>query len=159
MVPVTSKEYLHCKILYLPLVYSYLTTPSANPSSEDPTMSWEFFVKHFEDQEKAQKDSKFTWRMTNGSFYVGTSPPEGAEPLGIFYPRTGTLGGCGNHNAMNLALPPDSDWEYIANATGDQSWAASKMLQYFTRIESCQYLPENTAGHGFAGWLGVHTFS
>jgi choline dehydrogenase len=72
-------------------------------------MSWEFFVKHFEDQEQAQRDSKFTWRMTNGSFYVGTSPPAGAEPLGIFYPRTGTLGGCGNHNAMNLALPPDSD--------------------------------------------------
>ena len=118
-------------------------------------MSWEFFVKHYEDQEQAHRDSKFTWRMTNGSFYVGTSPPAGAEPLGIFYPRTGTLGGCGNHNAMNFALPPDSDWTYIANLTEDESWSSENMRRYFEQLEICNYLPDNTSGHGFNGWLNV----
>lgn len=127
-------------------------------------MSWEFFVDHYENEEQAYRDSKYTWRTVNNTYYVGTDPPEDAEPLGILYPRAGTLGGCGNHNAMNLALPPDSNWDYIANLTGDSSWSAETMRGYFEQIESNQYISRNgtnggngsaTDGHGFDGWLAV----
>ena len=118
-------------------------------------MSWEFFVDHYSDTEQAYRDSKYTWRQTNGSLYVGTSPPKDAEPLGIYYPRVGTLGGCGNHNAMNAALPPDNDWDAIAALTCDSSWKAVNMRKYFEKIERNNYLPEGTPGHGFSGYLGV----
>src|SRR5579864_6611846 len=51
-------------------------------STEDPALSWEFFVRHYTDQAQQEKDSKF-------------EPKEN----GIFYPRCGTLGGCTAHNA------------------------------------------------------------
>lgn len=128
---------------------------SANPVSENPTMSWEFFVNHYKNPEEAQKDDKYTWKTQNGDYHIGPDAPTGAEPLGILYPRAGTLGGCGNHNAMNFALPPDNDWEAIANLTGDPSWKASNMRHYFEQIEKCNYLPTGTKGHGFDGWLNV----
>ncbi|KAF2643050.1 putative choline dehydrogenase [Massarina eburnea CBS 473.64] len=128
----------------------------ADASSEDPTMSWEFFVCHYENETQAYRDSKYTWRLPNGDLYVGTGPSEGSQPLGILYPRTGTLGGCGNHNAMNLAMPPDNDWEAIKNLTGDASWSADTMRGYYEKIEANKYLDKNitgAAGHGFDGWL------
>ncbi|KAF2658116.1 GMC oxidoreductase [Lophiostoma macrostomum CBS 122681] len=132
----------------------------ADPSAEDPTLSWQFYVNHYQDETQAYRDTKYTWRNGDGTLYVGTDPPDGAEPLGILYPRAGTLGGCGNHNAMNLALPPDNDWEYIANLTGDSTWRADTMRKYFETIENNNYVSRNssnstaTAGHGFNGWLG-----
>uniref|UniRef100_A0A0B7K873 Glucose-methanol-choline oxidoreductase N-terminal domain-containing protein n=2 Tax=Bionectria ochroleuca TaxID=29856 RepID=A0A0B7K873_BIOOC len=128
--------------------------PFSNAVAENPTMSWDFFVQHFDDPEEAQKDSKFTWKTPTGEYHVGPNPPDGSEPLGILYPRSGTLGGCGNHNAMLLVLPPDNDWDYIANLTGDSSWNASNMRKYFEEAEKCNYLPEGSEGHGFSGWLG-----
>ncbi|KAJ4291129.1 hypothetical protein N0V90_010327 [Kalmusia sp. IMI 367209] len=129
---------------------------SADPSAEDPTMSWEFYVNHYENEEQAYRDSKYTWRNADHTLYVGTDPPEGAEPLGILYPRAGTLGGCGNHNALNLALPPDNDWDHIANLSGDSTWSAETMRRYYKTIENNQYITSNgtgTEGHGFSGWL------
>ena len=58
----------------------------------------------------------------DGGFYVGTDPPAGAEMLGVYYPRAATLGGCSTHNAMCAILPSDSDWDYIADLTDDESW-------------------------------------
>jgi choline dehydrogenase len=133
----------------------WLTLSSSNVVAENPTMSWEFFVQHFDDPKEAQKDSKFTWKTPDGEYHVGLNPPDGSEPLGILYPRSGTLGGCGNHNAMLLVHPPDSDWDYIANLTGDSSWNASNMRKYFEEAEKCNYLHEGSEGHGFSGWLGV----
>lgn len=118
-------------------------------------MSWSIYVNHYEDPKQAYRDSKYTWQQKNGSLYVGIDPPEDAKPLGIYYPRAGTLGGCSQHNAMNLVLPPDSTWDDIATLTGDGSWNATNMRLYFERIEKCNYLPEGTPGHGFSGWLGV----
>src|SRR5688572_11449558 len=46
-------------------------------ASEHPDISWEFFVKHYEDQARSEND--LNWDKDNG---------------GIFYPRAGTLGGC-----------------------------------------------------------------
>ncbi|KAF1953449.1 alcohol oxidase [Byssothecium circinans] len=128
----------------------------ADQSAEDPTMSWEFFVNHYEDTKQAYRDSKYTWRLSNGDYYVGTNPPQGAEPLGILYPRVGTLGGCGQHNAMNFAMPPDNDWNSIANLNGDASWTADTMRGYFEKIEANKYVKRNgseAAGHGFDGYI------
>jgi choline dehydrogenase len=111
-------------------------------ASEDPDMRWDFFVRHYEDDEKSLKDSKFS-----------------KQHNGVFYPRSGTLGGCTAHNAMVFVYPHNSDWDYIANLTGDSSWASGKMRNYFERLEDCQYVDrpkrqrENTTRHGFNGWL------
>src|SRR5262249_23078218 len=55
------------------------------PSTEDPAVSWEFFVKHY-DRPPAPDDK---WHRSN-------------NPLkeGIFYPRATGVGGCTIHNAM-----------------------------------------------------------
>jgi hypothetical protein len=94
----------------------------ANPASEDPDMRWDFFVKHYSDPEQQRRDNKFTYQLPNGTFYVGLDPPKNAKPLGIYYPRTGSLGGCATHNAEVSVLPSNSDWQYIADITGDRSW-------------------------------------
>ncbi|ETS80812.1 hypothetical protein PFICI_08341 [Pestalotiopsis fici W106-1] len=125
----------------------------ADPVSEHPEMSWEFFVSHFQNDTQARRDSKFTYRLANGSYYYGLEPPADAEPLGIFYPRGATLGGSAQLNAMNFALPPDNDWEYIAELTGDESWRADNMRTYFTQVENCTYIPPGTEGHGFEGFI------
>jgi choline dehydrogenase len=122
-------------------------------ASEDPAMSWEFFVRHYDDQAQQQKDSKFV-----------------AQRDGIFYPRAGTLGGCTAHNAMITVYPQNSDWEGIRALTGDDSWAADTMRSYFERLEQCGYITgfkrlkeavsgllhgqgTNPARHGYEGWL------
>ncbi|KAI5859808.1 GMC oxidoreductase [Durotheca rogersii] len=122
-------------------------------ASNDPRSRWDFFVKHSDDPERELKYERMTWRTTNGSFYVGRDPPEGAEQLGIYYPRAATLGGCGSHNAAVYSLPSDDNWDYIANITGDPSWGASEMRKIYEEIENCHYLKNGTAGHGFTGWL------
>ena len=48
--------------------------------AENSPHSWQFFVEHYQNQTQAQRDSKYAYRQTNGSFYVGLDPPEGAEP-------------------------------------------------------------------------------
>ena len=60
---------------------------------------------------------------------------------GIWYPRAGTLGGCTAHNAMILVAPNNSDWDQIADLTGDPSWRAAEMWRYFQRIEDCRHRP------------------
>lgn len=52
----------------------------ADPVSEHPEMSWEFFVSHFQNDTQARRDSKFTYRLANGSYYYGLEPPTDAEP-------------------------------------------------------------------------------
>ncbi|OKL57395.1 hypothetical protein UA08_07534 [Talaromyces atroroseus] len=124
-------------------------------STEDEKMCWNYFVKHYGDETAAQKDSKMTWKTPTGAYYVGLKPPEGSTQKGILYPRAGTLGGCTAHNAMITIYPHESDWANIAQLTGDSSWDPKNMRQYFTRLENCAYLPKNTLGHGFSGWLGT----
>ncbi|KAM4057855.1 GMC oxidoreductase [Hirsutella rhossiliensis] len=90
-------------------------------ASEAPSMSWNFFVNHYPDLERQRRDPKMTWTLRSGKEYIGSNPPRGAKPKGIFYPRAGTLGGCTAHNAIITAYPNDEDWEYIARLTGDWS--------------------------------------
>ncbi|CAI0650903.1 unnamed protein product, partial [Colletotrichum noveboracense] len=122
-------------------------------STEYDPMRWDYYVNHFSDLEAQKKDSKMTYRTSSGELYVGLTPPAGAEPLGILYPRAGTLGGCGSHNALISVYPHKSDWDGIASLTGDSSWSASNMRQYFKRLENAEYLPNGIVGHGFSGWL------
>ncbi len=94
-------------------------------STEDETMRWDYFVQHYEDPARQHADSKYS--TAHG---------------GVLYPRAGTLGGCTAHNAMITVYPHNSDWDGIAEATGDKSWRASEMRRYFERLERCDYLLE-----------------
>ncbi len=107
-------------------------------------MSWGFKVRHYADEGRQARDPKY-------------------EPgRGVFYPRAAALGGCTAHNAMIFMLPHDSDWDRIAQATGDGSWAAPRMRRYARRLEACRYRPLwralgrlgiDPTGHGWDGWL------
>lgn len=134
---------LQPKINRLPFDYQ---TPAFHAfASENSAMKWDFFVRHYADEDAARRDPKFV-----------------AERDGVLYPRAGTLGGCTAHNAMILVYPQDSDWEYIARITGDASWQADCMRRVFERLENCHHRPFyrllaklgiNPTRHGFGGWL------
>jgi choline dehydrogenase len=55
--------------------------------------------------------------------------------------------------------PHDSDFDYIADATGDESWRGAGMRRYFEILENCDYLGKHAdqRGHGFDGWLHTRT--
>lgn len=127
-------------------------------STQDPAQRWDYFVHHYADNTRQEKDSKLVWRTPDGGTFVNTpgvntAPPAGSTPLGILYPRAGTLGGCAGHNAMITIYPHKSDWANIASITGDSSWAPDNMRTYFERLERNRYLPNGIVGHGFDGWL------
>jgi choline dehydrogenase len=122
-------------------------------STEYEPQAWDYFVHHYDDLERQKRDSKMVYRKTDGDKYVGLSPPADADPLGVLYPRAGTLGGCSTHNAMISVYPFDDDWKYIQQITGDRTWAPAKMRKYFQKLEKCEYLPSTLVGHGFNGWL------
>ena len=127
-------------------------------STQDPAQRWDYFVHHYADNARQEKDSKFVWRTQDGGTFVNPPgvhalPPAGSSPLGILYPRAGTLGGCAGHNAMITIYPHKSDWANIASVTGDSSWAPDNMRKYFERLERNRYLPNGIVGHGFDGWL------
>lgn len=115
-------------------------------ASENPAIRWDFFVRHYADEQRQQKDCKY-------------SPDRG----GVLYPRAGTLGGCTAHNAMIFVYPQNQDWDDIASLTGDSSWRAGNMRRYFEVLEDCRHRPLkrwiarwtgfNPARHGFSGWL------
>lgn len=132
-------------------------------ATEDPAMSWQFYVRHYASLKQQERDAKYV-----------------AAQDGVFYPRAATLGGCTAHNAMITVYPHAEDWDTIAALTGDTSWAADSMRAYFERLEACGYWPrpwkrpanpllaalvthlplvserfKNEAMHGFSGWLST----
>ena len=61
--------------------------PAFHPlASENPALRWDFFVRHYADEDQQRRDAK-------------------AGPDGMLYPRAGTLGGCTAHNAMIFVAP------------------------------------------------------
>jgi choline dehydrogenase len=84
-------------------------------ATEDPDLAWWYFVDHYTDDATAARDSKIT-------------------PEGILYPRGGTLGGSTAVNAMITVLPKKSDWDRIAELTGDAAWSADRMAPYYDRV-------------------------
>jgi choline dehydrogenase len=100
-------------------------------STEDPLLSWEFYVKHY--SQRPERDPK----------YHKPDPKLPGAP-GIFYPRASALGGCTTHHAMITVYPHESDWNHIAQITGDSSWRAKTMRKYFDRIERAHYRESST---------------
>jgi choline dehydrogenase len=125
-------------------------------SAEEPSISWQYFVRHYADDSFGRQDSKWCER-----------------PQGILYPRASALGGCTTHNAMITLSGPADDWNAIASLVDDQSWNSERMRDYFARLENCHYirpgyissavlgfvydllakLRRNRGRHGFNGWL------
>ena len=115
-------------------------------ASENLEMVWNFRVHDFGDD-------------------AGRQGPSGEDGRSVLYPRAVTLGGCTAHNAMIFMAPHRSDWDNIADLTGDDSWRADAMQRYFQRVENCGYRPLwrclswltagriNPSGHGWNGWL------
>lgn len=134
--------------------------PALHPyTSEYNPIRWDYFVEHYEDEEQAVKDSKYTYLTPEGEYWQkldlsDTKPPKGSEKKGILYPRTGALGGCSMHNALVMIKPTDKDWNDIAAMTGDDSWSSDKMNGYFKKLEKNRYLQSILGkGHGWEGWL------
>jgi choline dehydrogenase len=136
-------------------------------ATEDPAMRWDYFVRHYTDEEQQRRDSKYDPKRN-----------------GVWYPRAGTLGGCTAHNALITVYPHNSDWDRIAQITGDPSWNSDNMRRYFERLERCEYIlppgaypcnplralllwflrlsgrvtrrgEANPGRHGFRGWLAT----
>ena len=59
---------------------------------------------------------------------------------------------------MVMSYPHDQDWDDIAEATGDDSWRARRMREYFERLEKCEYCKPNAPGHGFDGYINTSVF-
>jgi len=141
--------------------YTYQVPSFHAESTEDPQLRWDYFVRHYADDQRQRLDDKFV-------------PAED----GVLYPRAGTLGGCTAHNAMITIYPHNHDWDEIAATTGDSSWRSDAMRSYFERMEDCQYADRprpyptnpllaalarrlpfwserygNPGRHGFDGWL------
>ncbi|KAF2477386.1 alcohol oxidase [Lindgomyces ingoldianus] len=142
--------------------YSVLLIEAGDQSTQGtsgqypPQITWDFFVKHYNDEKRTMMHNHLVWKTKEGRYWVGAgsdTPPSGSKFLGIYYPRGSSVGGSSMINAMCTWLPSESDWNYIANLTGDQSWTADKMRNIFQRIEHNNYLPKGTAGHGFDGYF------
>ncbi|KAI8945538.1 hypothetical protein F4801DRAFT_594055 [Xylaria longipes] len=131
---------------------TYQDINSITSAVNNPSSRWEFFMKHSDDPESERQYKHMTWRTKDGSFYVGLDPPEEAEQLGIWYPRAATFGGGAAIDNAVLELPSDAIWDYIANITGDESWAASEMRKIYEEIENSHYVKNGTKGHG--SWIG-----
>jgi choline dehydrogenase len=119
-------------------------------ASENEAMKWDFFVRHYADLAEQKRDWKYFEELN------------GQKVDGVLYPRAGTLGGCTAHNAHIFVYPDGSDWQHIADLTGDSSWNPVPMRRYFELVENCHhrplqrilsYLGINPSRHGFKGWL------
>jgi choline dehydrogenase len=129
----------------------YTEMENFNTAANDEDYRWDFWVKHSDDPLRERSFEHYTYRLPDGKFYVRTNPPSVATTLGIQYPKAATLGGCAMHNGGVCSLPQDDDWNIVVDKTGDTSWEASKMRKYLIKVERNEYLPTDTAGHGFDG--------
>jgi len=126
-------------------------------STEDPEMAWDFFVRHYQDDQQERRDYKLTYTTPDGREYTGLNPPPGSEIKGVLYPRSATLGGCTAHNALITVYPHRVDYEYMQALTGDEAWGPDNIRRLFVRMEALGYLQGaiDLTGHGLDGWLGT----
>jgi len=109
-------------------------------ATEDEEMRLDYYVRHYEDEERQACDPKYLVERKAGRH-------------GVYYPRARTLGGCTAHYAMIIIRPHDSDWQTIRDATGDHTWAPREMDKYFARVEHWHDNCCSASGHGKEGWL------
>jgi choline dehydrogenase len=137
-----------------------ISTQILNLFSFGTPTSWDFFVRHTDDIERTKRYNLLTWRLKNGQYFVGRTPPEAdAEMLGVYYPRGSTLGGSAIVNAAVSILGSDSDWDIFSEGTGNGLWNGQDMRKILERIEHNNYLSPGTPGHGFNGWLETNVAS
>ena len=105
-------------------------------ATEDPEISWEYFVRHYDDLAQSRRDSKWV-----------------EDRKGIFYPRATGIGGCTVHNAMVTLSGPADDWDAIASLVDDRSWNSERMRGYFERLENCHYARPGYVGRRGLGWV------
>ncbi len=115
-------------------------------STENRAMAWDYFVRHYGDDERQRLDPKCCL--------------EGNRIKGVLYPRAGALGGCTAHNAQILIYPDNEDWDAIARETEDPSWSSERMRQAFEKLEQCGHRwlqqcrgEKSPTRHGWSGWL------
>ena len=72
-------------------------------ASEAESMTWSYFVQHYDNRQQAERDPKYR-----------------ADLGGVLYPRCATVGGCTAHNAMIIVRPNNADWDDIAALTSDK---------------------------------------
>ncbi|TDO86064.1 GMC family oxidoreductase [Enemella evansiae] len=137
-----------CPYYSIPIMQAY--------ASEDADLRWDFFVQHYDDPAQQARDPK----LVSDPQRVGDRP-------GVLYPRGSTLGGSTAVSAMVTIYPHASDWERLAELTGDPSWGAEAMRNLFRRLEAwrgvdAEPLPgddaatrDAKAGHGLDGWFGT----
>ncbi|CAG8974898.1 hypothetical protein HYALB_00006681 [Hymenoscyphus albidus] len=123
-----------------------------NIAANDEKTRWDFFVNHTDND---LGYNHMVYRKPDGGFYTGLQPPKGATRLGIWYPRTGTLGGCAMHNGAVVSLPGDADWNYISEITGDKGWLTQNMRPHFKAMERNADISSADTSHGFNGWLDI----
>lgn len=124
--------------------------------SEDPAPAWNFYVHHYADEKRQARDFKTSYETPDGGEYTGLSPPAGSKMKGTLYPRVGSLGGCTAHNALIAVYPHQSDFQNVADITGDDSWEPDNMRKYFEKMENNNYLAVQAGqGHGYDGWLST----
>ena len=102
-------------VYYCPGLHASATEPELYPASKPALTSWGFKVTHY----------------SNGA--------------PVYYPRAAALGGCACHHAMISVYGSDSDWQKIADLTGDASWSPGKMRMVYQQIERLRYPPAATA--------------
>ncbi|PSW70505.1 glucose-methanol-choline oxidoreductase [Photobacterium kishitanii] len=115
-------------------------------ASEHPRLSWQYFINHYSDPNRNKLDSKHCPQKSGC--------PDNST--GIFYPRGSTIGGSTAVNAMISVIPHNSDWDNIAKMTGDDSWSASNMRHYLTKVERNLYGKNESTGHGRQGWQPIN---
>jgi len=115
-------------------------------AAEDEKLRWDYFVRYHADDNVVASYRYLTWETPEGNQYVGQSPPPGSKALGVYYPRSGTLGGCSAHNAGGAIIPQDSYWNDIAKLTGDKSWGYV-MTSLCTQKQTCSHKRLQTREH------------
>jgi choline dehydrogenase len=117
-------------------------------ASEDAEMRWDFFVRHYDDEAQQRRDPKYVQNRE-----------------GVLYPRGSTLGGSTAISALVTVYPHNSDWDDLAELTGNDDWSAERMRERFRRIEAWRgrdpdpdrpARPGDASRHGFDGWLGTN---
>lgn len=156
-------------------------------STEEPSLSWSFSVRHYSDDKKQILDHKYEpsrdplneddrkkiaddylkmWGKPMPPYdpALPAAPSAGSGKGGIFYPRSSGIGGCTAHHAMIVIRPNDHDWDEIARLTNDSSWSAKNMQPYFAKMEQCLYVDEYMGvlakffGLFFKGYLALMRF-
>ena len=125
--------------------------PAFHPfASENEALRWDFFVRHYDDEERQERDPKYR-------------ASDGRPATACFTRAPATLGGCTAHNAMILVCPHECRLgRHRRAAPATASWSAASMQRYFRRLEDCRHRPVqrelrrlgiDRTGHGWDGWL------